>query len=95
MLRCKVFTMVLVGVILLMTIIFQSMGKAAGSFILSVSRQGIVFLITLVIAYRTLGYMGIILSQAVADLLTAIIAILLFKNQLSKEFHYDNGPLNV
>lgn len=95
MLRWQVITMVLVGVILLMTIIFQSMGKAAGSFILSVSRQGIVFLITLVIAYRTLGYMGIILSQAVADLLTAIIAILLFKNQLSKEFHYDNGPLNV
>ena len=95
MLRWQVITMVLVGVILLMTIIFQSMGKVAGSFILSVSRQGIVFLITLVIAYRTLGYMGIILSQAVADLLTAIIAILLFKNQLSKEFHYDNGPLNV
>lgn len=37
MLRWQVITMVFVEIILLMTIIFQSTGKVAGSFILSVS----------------------------------------------------------
>lgn len=87
MLRWQVITMVFVGIVLLITIIFQSTGKVAGSFILSVSRQGIVFLIVLVIAYSTLGYTGILLSQAVADVLTTLIALVLFKKQLYGEFH--------
>lgn len=91
MLRWQVITMICVGIVLLMTIIFQSMGKVAGSFILSISRQGIIFLVTLVIAYNTLGYMGIIISQATADLLTAVIAVILFKNQLYKEFNFEKS----
>ena len=87
MLRWQVITMLFVGIILLFTIIFQSMGKVAGSFILSISRQGLIFLIVLVIAYRTAGYMGIIVSQAIADILTACVAMILFYKQLNKEFH--------
>lgn len=87
MLRWQVITMVFVGIVLLMTIIFQSTGKVVGSFILSVSRQGVVFLIALVIAYNALGYMGIIVSQAAADVLTALIALILFRKQLYREFH--------
>lgn len=87
MLRWQVITMVFVGIVLLMTIIFQSMGKAVGSFILSISRQGVVFLIVLLIAYNTVGYMGIIISQAIADFFTVIIAAILFRTQLYKEFH--------
>ena len=41
--RWQVITMIFVGIILLMTIIFQSMGKVVGSFVLSISRQGIFF----------------------------------------------------
>ena len=89
MLRWQVITMICVGIVLLMTIIFQSMGKVAGSFILSISRQGIIFLVILVITYNTIGYMGFIISQATADLLTVIIAVILFKNQLYKEFYFD------
>ena len=77
MLRWQVITMVFVGIILLMTIIFQSMGKAAGSFILSISRQGILFFLVLIIAYHTLGYTGILVSQAISDLITAGIAVIL------------------
>ncbi len=87
MLRWQVITMVFVGIIILMTIIFQSMGKAVGSFILSISRQGVVFLIVLLIAYHTVGYMGIIISQAIADFFTVIIAAVLFRTVLYKEFH--------
>ena len=87
MLRCQVVTMLFVGVVLLMTIIFQSMGKVVGSFILSVSRQGIVFLIVLIVSYYTAGYIGILVSQAISDLITAGIAVILFYKQLYREFH--------
>ena len=87
MLRWQVATMVFVGIILLMTIVFQSLGKVVGSFILSASRQGIIFLIVLTVAYYTAGYMGIVVSQAISDAITAVIAVILFRKQLYKEFH--------
>lgn len=87
MLRWQVVSMVFVGVVLLLTILFQSAGKVVGSFLLSISRQGVVFAVVLVVAYSTVGYLGIVLSQAVADLLTAILAAGLFYKQLYKEFH--------
>ena len=86
MLRWQVISMVCVGIVLLMSIIFQSLGKIAGSFILSISRQGVIFVAVLLIAYQATGYMGIIASQAIADLLTAGIAIILFYTQVYKEF---------
>ena len=78
--------MPLVGLILLLMIIFQSAGKALGSFILSISRQGIIFFIVLAILCRVAGYTGIILSQAAADIITAVIAAILFRLQIMKEF---------
>ncbi|MGI5894862.1 MAG: MATE family efflux transporter [Candidatus Merdivicinus sp.] len=86
MLRWQVVTMVFVGIILLMTIVFQSLGKVMGSFILSISRQGIVFFVVLAVAYYMAGYMGIVATQAIADIITAIIAVILFRKQLYKEF---------
>ncbi|MDO4284630.1 MAG: MATE family efflux transporter [Eubacteriales bacterium] len=86
MLRWQVITMVFVGMVLLFTIIFQSTGKIVGSFILSVSRQGIVFLIVFAVAYHVAGYTGILATQAIADILTAGIAALLFYKQVYREF---------
>ena len=40
------------------------------------------------IAYFTLGYRGVIVSQAAADFLTAIGACLLFYKQLYKDFRH-------
>lgn len=87
MLRFQVITMAFVGMILLITILFQSTGKSKASFILSVSRQGLAFLVTLVIGYHFLGYMGIICAQAVADLLTMCLALYLFKINLYEEIY--------
>ena len=86
MLRMQVIMTPCVGLILLLTIIFQSFGKAAGSFLLSISRQGVIFVLVLIIASRTAGYMGILASQAVSDLVSAVIAVILFKVMLEKEF---------
>ena len=86
MLRWQVISTLFVGIILLLTILFQSTGKVAGSFILSISRQGVVFLLVLIIAYHTVGYMGILVSQAIADVFTAVLAGILFYKQLYREF---------
>jgi multidrug efflux pump len=85
MLRWQVISMVFVGFVLLMTIIFQSTGKVVGSFVLSISRQGVIFLLVLAAAYALAGYQGIIVSQAIADVITAAIAAVLFRCQVYQE----------
>lgn len=77
--------MVFVGIVLLITIIFQSAGKALGSFLLSISRQGVVFLVVLMVAVRVAGYSGILASQAIADVITAVFALILCRTLLKKE----------
>ena len=69
----------------LITIIFQSAGKALGSFLLSISRQGVVFLVILMVAVRVAGYSGILASQAIADVITAVFALILCRTLLKKE----------
>lgn len=84
MLRCQVATMICVGFVLLMTIVFQSMGKAGASFLLSISRQGVLFVAVLLVGYRLAGYSGILLAQAGADLLTLALALFLFVRVLRR-----------
>ncbi len=90
MLRLQVVSMVFVGMILLMTIICQSMGKALSAFILTVSRQGVVFLIVLLAANHIAGYMGIVASQAISDVLSGLIAWMIYNRHLKKEFCADS-----
>lgn len=90
MLRWQVISMVFVGLILLMTIICQSLGKIAASFILSVCRQGIIFLVVLFLARQILGYNGILVSQAISDVVTAVIAGIIFFKFLRKDFKESN-----
>ena len=78
-------TIIADGALLLMTILFQATGKAVGSSILSVSRQGIVFMVVLFVAANLFGCTGVLFSQAVADFLSAILAVVLFKKLVYKE----------
>ena len=64
---------------------FQAMGKAVPSLILSISRQGIIFIPTLFIANSILGLNGIVYAQPVADILTVVISIVLFSITYKKE----------
>lgn len=78
MLRLQVIALVFAGIVLLLTIVFQSMGRMKEMFLLSVSRQGVVFLIVLFIASFIGGYYGIIAAQAIADVLSAALAAAMF-----------------
>ena len=56
-----------------------------GSFLLSISRQGVVFILVLVILAKVAGLNGIIAAQFAADLISAVFAALLFYKQLYRE----------
>ena len=78
MVRWLVSSATFAGLVLVFTTMFQSMGKALPAFLLSFSRQGLIFFLALTILAPTLGYTGILASQPLADLVTAGLAILLF-----------------
>ena len=52
--------------------------------ILSLSRQGVVFLVVLLLAVRIAGYSGILASQCAADLLSAALALALYAGTREK-----------
>ncbi len=86
MLRWQQAGMLFVAVVLVSTSTFQSAGKAWGAFWLSISRQGLIFAVVLGIASSVLGYQGILSAQAMPDLLTAALAVVLFKKNIADEW---------
>lgn len=78
MLRWQVASSLFVAVTLLYTVIFQATGKVVPAFILSISRQGVVFLLSIIVSVRLFAYKGIIISQSVANILSAILALVLY-----------------
>lgn len=78
MLRVQLLSTVCVSIVLVTTCTFQSAGKALGALALSISRQGVMLAITLYAGSRIAGYHGVIAAQALADLFTAVLAVVLF-----------------
>ena len=78
MLRWQTAGCVFGGVVMLLTCLFQASGKALPAMILSLSRQGILFVLILFAAVRIAGYQGILVSQFAADLLSAALALALY-----------------
>lgn len=75
MLRFQQMSMLFMAVTLVSTCVCQSVGNALGALILSVSRQGVIYVIVLMILSAAVGYKGILVSQAVSDILTAAAAV--------------------
>ena len=85
MLRMLQIGMVFMAIVLVTTVIFQAAGKAWGAFFLSVSRQGVIFAVVIFMASRLFGYTGVLMSQPVADALTALLAVVLFVRSIYRE----------
>nr|WP_319777014.1 MATE family efflux transporter [uncultured Sphaerochaeta sp.] len=66
------------GILFVFMNALQAVGAAKESLILSVSRQGLVFLPMLIILDRTLGLTGIVFAQPVADFFSLFMAAFLF-----------------
>lgn len=92
MLRFQQFSMVFMAITLVSTCVCQSVGSAAGALILSISRQGVLYAISLMVLNAIFGYTGIIATQACADVLTAVIALAIIRKVLGgmkNEIQYD------
>ncbi len=67
------------GVLFLLINAMQAIGAAKASLILNISRQGIFFLPIVSILNVIFGLYGLVYAQPIADLLTFIIALILYK----------------
>ena len=78
MLRWQAAGSVFAGMVMLLTCLFQASGKAAYAMTLSLSRQGIVFVAVLLVMVGLAGYQGIMVTQLIADGVSAMLALGLF-----------------
>ena len=78
MLRALMISSPFIGVMFVFNFTFQGMGKALPALILSISRQGFVFLPVIIIASKLIGLNGIIFAQPIADLGSLFIAWIMF-----------------
>ncbi len=74
MLRWQTAGSVFAGAVMLMTCLCQASGKAVPALVLSLSRQGIIFVIVLLALSAAAGFTGILASQCVSDFLSALAA---------------------
>ena len=79
MLRWQVLGSAFAGIVLLFTCLFQATGKAVPALALSLSRQGVVFLLVLGVAVLVAGYNGLLAAQPIADLLSAGLALAMWR----------------
>lgn len=79
MLRRLILGLPFTGVFLVCSTLFMSAGKSLCTLILSLSRQGILFAVILLLLSATLGYTGVITAQPAADLLSALLGLILLK----------------
>lgn len=79
MVRALQLSMPVLGILFVLNNTFQAMGKALPSLILSVSRQGLVFVPLLFITRAIAGLNGIIYCQAIADIFSVTMALIMFQ----------------
>lgn len=79
MLRRMLIGLPFIGIFLVCSTLFMSAGKSLPTLILSLSRQGVIFALVLLVLTRTLGYTGVITAQPVADALSALLGVALLK----------------
>lgn len=87
MLRACLTTTPFIGAILVFTTVFQSAGKAWSAFTMSFARQGVVYLVTMIICSSILGFHGVVWAQPVADVITFFIGWMLYRGEFQKWLH--------
>ena len=72
------------GVFYVLTNALQAMGAATASLVINLSRQGIIFIPALFILKAVLGLTGLIWAQPVADILSILLAAVLYVSTYKK-----------
>lgn len=82
--RILLTTSWLFGVFYVLTNTLQAMGAGAASFVINLSRQGIIYIPALFILKSVLGLTGLVWAQPVTDVLSIGIAAILLTRTLKK-----------
>ena len=67
-----------IGIMFTFNFAFQGMGKPIPTLILSLGRQGLIFLPLLIVMNKFVGFDGIVYAQPTADLVCVVLAFLMF-----------------
>ncbi|MBR5468254.1 MAG: MATE family efflux transporter [Firmicutes bacterium] len=84
MLRALMVSGPFIGILFVFSFSFQGMGQAFQALILSVSRQGLMFLPIAIIGNKMFGLQGVIYAQPIADIASLVVAIIMFVQILAK-----------
>lgn len=82
--RILLSTSFLFGVFYVLVNALQAMGAATPALLISMSRQGIIFIPALFILQAIVGMTGLVWAQPVADVLSILIAAILFRKTMKK-----------
>ena len=85
MLRIVLAGMPFIGYTMVTTCIFQSVGKASGAFALSAARQGYIYAVMLFALSALFKYKGVVSAQPAADVMTAVLAYVLYRKMIAPE----------
>lgn len=82
--RILLTTSFLFGVFYVLTNALQAMGAATSALVINVSRQGIIFIPAVFLLGAVMGMTGLVWAQPVADLISLLIALLLYRETAKK-----------
>lgn len=91
--RILLTTSFLFGVFYVLTNALQAMGAASASLIISLSRQGIIYIPSLFLLQTVMGMDGLVWTQPIADILSTVLAAILYLKtftKISKQLHQEN-----
>ena len=82
--RAFTFGMPFVGVQMILMVMFQALGKTVQSLVISLGRQGLFMIPSIIILSTVWGFNGLAFALPLADLLTTILAFTLFMQMRKK-----------
>ena len=85
MLRALMVSSPFLGILFVNNNAFQGMGRGLESLVLSVSRQGLIFLPVVLLANAWVGLNGIIFAQPIADICSVVLALAMMQRIKRKE----------
>ena len=84
-LRALIISLPFVGGQMISTTSAQSMGKVVVAFILSISRQGLLYMPLLIILNKVFGFSGFIYAQPITDMIMLTFSVILLFKVMPKE----------
>ena len=85
--RILLTTSFLFGMFYVLSNALQAMGAATSALIINMSRQGLIYIPVIFILQSTIGMDGLLWAQPVADILSVVLVIILYRVTLKNKIH--------